>query len=218
MVRLKTIEAKLASYFINDILFYNDKTPYISITRNLPLLRSKEYIRDNNRRSLMNGTIHIPQKILDFIKRQFLERDDSFNEIHNKAKQPISILVADVENHLIRAFIFFQNSGFAHVRFKIDCSATVLSKLSATLSERQFNILQTNTRALKQGNLMLVDFLLNLPPEKDKLKNDRKLESFIASVQKSNQLKDYNVEVEFPGYSDKPKGGIKQYLSKIKKV
>lgn len=195
---LVTLEAKIAAKFIEDILFYNDGKPYVNVKKNFPLVRSKAYIDYRETSLLKKGKIKIEENILALIKKQFVKQDDSFNDKRNETSKPKCAMIADLDSHIIRLYIFFSNSGFSHFKMSIDNNESSISNITKVMKKRNLNILQTNTRLINNSDKIIIDFLVNLRPEKDNEKDDQKLAKFIKSIEKESDLNGFHPKIEFP--------------------
>jgi glycine cleavage system regulatory protein len=207
---LPDLRARIVATFINDLDRPFGSKPILSIRRNIPLYRSKMLIKDIERARVKEEGITLPENLLESIRQSFLQTYPAIANLKGDLRLPLASIVGDAENSVLRVLVFYRNTGHVHIRVRACGSkADCFLEVTEALRGHNFNILQMYARILrnKEGDESLMDFLLYLPAEVDKDRNDTKLQKYIFGIFKSSRIQTLGCDVMFPDFLTLPASG-----------
>ena len=184
----------MASRFIGDIVFRRKNEPFIYVRRNSALFRNHNQ-RIWSKTNLANSSVDIPVSIMKMIR-------DSYQDLYPSVLDssiPLASVVADTESQFIRIFIFFENTGYVHVRVSGENKVGGLATISEALSQAGYNICQMHSRVIDNWKLGVNDFLIQAIPGQKETLNDESLRKELLHIFSTNdELKSYKYEIHFP--------------------
>lgn len=188
------LETFLVSHFIGDILFLRKNEPFISIYRNSALFRNRNQ-RIWARTNLANSIVEIPSSIMTMIKESF---QDLFPSVSGSSI-PLASVIADTESQFIRIYVFFENTGYLHIRVSGENKVKGLATISEALSKADYNICQMHSRVVDNWRLGVNDFFIQaIPGQKESLTDDALKKELIHIFSTNDELKNYRYKIHTP--------------------
>jgi hypothetical protein len=199
---LPDLRARIIGTFINDLDLPFGTKPILSIRHNIPLYRSKAFLKDLERSQMTAEGVDLPTSLMESIRENYAHVYPNTAHLRGSSRLPIASVVGDAENSVLRIIIFYKNTGHAHIRVRASSKGECLLEIAEALRERSFNILQMYTRILRHHEQQenLTDILLHLPPEVDRNRNDAQLQKFITGIFTSRCFKALSCKLTFPEY------------------
>lgn len=203
---LEELEASIIANFIHDITFIDgfNISPNLEIIRNFDLLKSGIANGYKDATTLEDDYIKLSSDIFVRIKESYANNYPNVLKLKEEEALPRCCVTTDSESSIIRAIIFFKDTGHLHFRVKYREQMGALSALSEVLMSRNINILQLNVRRL--NNIFnIADFLINYPVKFDSEKSDQKLITYVKyAIEEEDKLKrDLNTEFSIPPYDQR---------------
>jgi hypothetical protein len=200
---LRELYARIVCQFIEDLSLRPDGKPNIYLKRNHLLARSVEHIHSRSVTEIKDGFLPIPRELLQEIRINYEQvyGPDWANRASGE-KSPLGMLVADPEFRTLTATIFYPHTGHLHVRVEANNQVGTVAILSEHFFAANCNILQSYARNLHVGERCLTDFFIHLPPDKDKVRDDKKLRELIRAIFRSDRLKKLDCKLSFPAASN----------------
>ncbi len=190
--------ARIVCQFIEDIVFRPDGKPFIYLRRNTVLSNSVDNATYSESRPIRRGSIQLPSKILENIRKQYQEYYSHIPRSKTINGQPRVLLAADSMSRYLLCHIFFANTGHLHVRVNCVNKVGVIARLATRFSEQGLEIIDLYSRDLYSGDRTLADFFIYLSHERDKFKEDIRLRSWVRALLEADILSDLDCRIIFP--------------------